>query len=539
MRIHIVSLLFLVSICTESWTMEKSDQIEIFKKPSSLIFACINRIVRPHVAVLDNSDLHDREVRVEDAIVTKICSGDIPGEIGVKLIKAFSPEVVENYANKLIEVIMTGLNDEIKFAIIKKLGQCNLLTPYHDTLQKLWADPVNYEVVKNALNNYDPLFQYAKSFLTQLLINEISFSNDFEGCFLRSVAIGAWSPDGTRCAIGTRRSNIANLWNIDGTCITLSGHEGRVNSIAWSADGTYFATGSEDKTIKIWTVDGACIATLLGHESRITSIIWISEDKKIVTGSEDKTIKIWTIDGTCIETLSDNQNVVTKLAWSPNNNYLAIGLSDGTMQIWTIDDRVSRCVMKLSDCVNKKRAIIAWSPDGNYLAVGSADDTVKIWLIENESLKCMATLPDDEDNEVKSVVWSPDGKNLAADLVDGTVKIWALDDEIGTCIMKFSLENNLVIASSFEGYLTSDMSDTKAKINSIWKIKQHIFSHNEIYLIEKIADAQKSGIIYVLNEQEQAVFNTLAYTDQKFHTLLVGLIKPYISELEVSEEEKK
>ena len=45
----------------------------------------------------------------------------------------------------------------------------------------------------------------------------------------------------------------------------LSGHSGRVESVAFSADGSKVVPGSEDKTVKIWSTDsGEVLQTLKG-----------------------------------------------------------------------------------------------------------------------------------------------------------------------------------------------------------------------------------------------------------------------------------
>jgi WD40 repeat protein len=62
-----------------------------------------------------------------------------------------------------------------------------------------------------------------------------------------------FSPDGKILALGQDNGTI-KLWDVgnDKAIATLSGHTGRVESLAFSADGKMLASGSEDKTVKIW-----------------------------------------------------------------------------------------------------------------------------------------------------------------------------------------------------------------------------------------------------------------------------------------------
>jgi WD40 repeat protein len=63
------------------------------------------------------------------------------------------------------------------------------------------------------------------------------------------------SPDGTRFAYGTDAYDVRVRGIGDGYSTSLTGHRGKITSIAWSPDGLMLATASEDVTVRFWALD--------------------------------------------------------------------------------------------------------------------------------------------------------------------------------------------------------------------------------------------------------------------------------------------
>ncbi len=76
--------------------------------------------------------------------------------------------------------------------------------------------------------------------------------------------------------------------------LTLTDHEGSVDSIAISPDGQTLVSGSVDQTIKVWNLStGKLMRTLTGHEDSVDSVAISPDGQTLVSGSRDGTIKVW------------------------------------------------------------------------------------------------------------------------------------------------------------------------------------------------------------------------------------------------------
>jgi WD40 repeat protein len=101
------------------------------------------------------------------------------------------------------------------------------------------------------------------------------------------------------------------LWGVnDGQCLhALSGHTGRIYSVAFSPDDNSLASGSEDQSIRLWEIStGQCLCSLMGHGSRVRSVVFNAAGTILASGSHDGTVKLWNRHtGYCTQTLRSDQ----------------------------------------------------------------------------------------------------------------------------------------------------------------------------------------------------------------------------------------
>ena len=74
----------------------------------------------------------------------------------------------------------------------------------------------------------------------------------------------------------------------------LTGHTGRVRSVAYAPDGATLATGGDDGTVRIWDArTGQQQHQLTGHTGRVLAVAYAPDGATLATGGDDGTVRIW------------------------------------------------------------------------------------------------------------------------------------------------------------------------------------------------------------------------------------------------------
>jgi WD40 repeat protein len=190
----------------------------------------------------------------------------------------------------------------------------------------------------------------------------------------------AYSPDGTRLAVGTS----IGIWLYDADTgaelSLLTGHTDWVWSVAFSLDGNTLASGSLDNTIRLWDAHtGEYQHTLEGegHTSSVWSVAFSPDGKTLASGSTDDTIRLWDAHtGEIQQILDGHKNSVWSVAFSPDGGTLASGSGDKTIRLWNAHTGESqRTLWGHTRWIES----VTFSPDGATLASGSSDRTIRLW----------------------------------------------------------------------------------------------------------------------------------------------------------------
>lgn len=297
---------------------------------------------------------------------------------------------------------------------------------------------------------------------------EITTLFDFVAYQLATVI--AWSPDGSRLAVGNNGGTV-QVWSpLAKEMITvLGGHEASITSLAWSPDGLWLATsGLPDNSVRVWSATtGELMAEMSGHTAQVTAVAWSADSTQLVScgfdsemivwdaaaGEQVRSFQVnalgqalavsWSPDGSKIIvagqtgliqirppnpneltiTLNDHAAPVKALAWSPNGHQFASGDNGGQILVWaeTVEDN-GQPLLTLSGQGSVRH--LAWSPDNTLLAV-TLGATVRFWQVSDGTL--VHTLADQHPFS-GNTAWSADGLLLATVGGNGLVNIWHVSE---------------------------------------------------------------------------------------------------------------
>ena len=244
----------------------------------------------------------------------------------------------------------------------------------------------------------------------------------------------AWSPDGTKIAVGGGGHQCGDFEahsiliidaNTQQILLTLKGHKCAVVNVAWSPDGSMLVSGSADGTARIWdmaTGDELSRSTECAGLTTQTGQVWSPDGLKIADFCDGgHLIQIWNaLTGDNLVSYEDS-GFINSVSWSPDGSQLAIGSVNAIDLIDAKDASLQGSfVMKAGSMT-----AIDWSPDGSRIAFAGGDNKIRILDVSTEDIYW--TLSGHGDF-ITALVWSPDSEILASASLDGSVRIWDAED---------------------------------------------------------------------------------------------------------------
>lgn len=302
---------------------------------------------------------------------------------------------------------------------------------------------------------YEPItWKPSTHLLTLAYPDEIVLWNADTGAFEDSLPMSAgtiksdiaWSPDGTRLAVGA--SSEIQIWDMQSRVpvLQLDLRDGEYSGtrpvyLAWSPDGTHLAAAEGNyrefyhthNTLSIMNATTGEI-TLVMQAGLTADVAWSADGTMIATATSQfgrrtvTPINVWDAQtGRLIAELSGHTREAHTVQWNPDGQQLLSAAYDNTVRIWQVQPeltvnqlRENRVLRGHMDQVN----VIAWTPDGSQLATGSEDGSIRVWDVASGEM--IETDYRSDLRGVQALDYSPDGRYLAAGGGENWVRIWAL-----------------------------------------------------------------------------------------------------------------
>jgi len=252
----------------------------------------------------------------------------------------------------------------------------------------------------------------------------------------------ALSPNGSTLATPSADKKVG-IWDTEsGKLLRFLEHITTIRCVAWSPSGQILASGisGSDTNIFLWNAEtGKQIGHLTGHAGKINSIAWSPKEFELASSSHDQTIRIWDMNTRSTRlTLEGHTAKVYDIAWSPDGNCLCSGSWDRSVRLWdTTTGREIRILLGHRGPVS----CVTWSRDGRAIGSGSRDCTVRIWDAEDGR---QTHVLEAHTAPIVSVSFLDNDRLLASLAEDGDIVIWRTDTwEVAAQLEQARAANNL------------------------------------------------------------------------------------------------
>jgi len=285
----------------------------------------------------------------------------------------------------------------------------------------------------------------------------------------------AWSPDGSKIAVGNSIVNAA-----DGSTIAILGIlTDKFRSVAFSPDSArivYTNTDNNDmlKNVSVFsTTDGSLLRTFTGHTDVVKGVAFSSDNRTIASASLDGTIRLWdSVTGTPLQTLTTGVANYS-VAFPPAGNLLASGSAGSRVDLWNVADSRLLHETILGPSV-APIVSVSYTRDGAQLF--AADEQCEFGLYNAADLSCIHALPSEHTTYINGVGVTPDGSHIVSVAQnDPDLRVWNLvTDRLERAIPNIVSDGRyphvyygLAMSPDSTAFATTDAQQTLR----IWRVK--------------------------------------------------------------------
>ncbi|XP_063769521.1 telomerase protein component 1-like isoform X2 [Pseudophryne corroboree] len=230
--------------------------------------------------------------------------------------------------------------------------------------------------------------------------------------------------------------------------------------VGLSSKGDLAVVGTSDGSLHILHTDsGEEVRMLHSSCDGVSSCAFVSE-ALLCIGSYDGTLEIWNIaDGYRIQRIEAHKRQVTGCSISPDHRQLLTCSLDFQIKLW--DTR--RCCLLGSSSFSSPLNCVAFHPRSPVAAVGSWDGNISVILLDNwkrSAVLCCSS-------SVRTMSFSLEGNVVVAGSLDGWVSLWSWESQV--LLSRFRAHSGSTLTANFlrhGEYILTGGEDGKVQVSS-------------------------------------------------------------------------
>lgn len=166
--------------------------------------------------------------------------------------------------------------------------------------------------------------------------------------------------------------------------VRLSGHKGRVVSLAWNRRDGHLLSAAWDTTVRVWNVDeGRPIMLINDHDGQVMAMVVAPDGQSVATFDSGAYMRVWCLrNWSRLSGPSPLPFEVKQASFAPDGS-LAIGLERSQLKV--LRDVISPEIGSLDPAnPDAVRPVLALEKDSSLIALGP-DGKLRSWSLESSS----------------------------------------------------------------------------------------------------------------------------------------------------------